>query len=371
MKKIPTPNNKAEKKLFHNVLLNVYPTNLPLDEIEFWPRNNRTIFTFERLCRQEGKESVADFSIEEITQFVADQDVHKIELLAKSIARNGVQVPLIITNNGRLLDGNRRYFACQLIKMQCKKRDKELPLAITNIPVQVIRKSDLGKDEILERKILAEANFVPELKIPWPLDAQARAVNDYYMQLRKNKDIDHAAAVLDIVGVFGISSSRAGDLLNSLALTKEFIKRGKTEDERMQLREITEAKFVYFWEFLNKAMKGRGAYEKAKELKEVKGIFFKLMAKGASNPITNVKQVEPIVQSKRSPILWEMLKSSEGAKVNLVVSMMNEKKEVRREEDKIRLFIVWLKDVKDLTLKAKASLRELIKIATKKARRAS
>jgi len=366
MKKISRSKDKVEQKLFHNVTLDVYPTTLSLDKIEFWKENNRTIFTFERLCREKGKKNISEFTIEEITQFVADQDVHKIEILAKSISRNGVQVPLIIRDDGKLLDGNRRYFACQWLKMQCEKRNESLPVALTEIPVQVILKTDIDKESNLERKILAEANFIPDLKIPWSLDAQSRAVYDYYEQLRKNKEVDHDAAVLDIVSVFGIKAQRVNKLMETLKLTKEFIERGKTEEGKMQFRGIVEGKFVYFWEFLNKSMKGRGEYKDPKELKEVKDVFFSFMAKGTDNPITNVKQVEPLVQAKRTPMLWKILKEPGRAKVNLVVSAMNEKKEVRKAEDKIRLFIEWLKDAKDLTSKAKEYLRELIKSATKK-----
>lgn len=366
MKKIATRSSKAEKKRFHNEWINVYPTYLPLKAIYFWNENNRTIFTFERLCRLKGKEKIEDIPLEDITQFVAEQDVHKIETLADSIARNGVQVPLIIRDDGKLLDGNRRYFACQWLKMTSEKRHVDPPEALSRIPVQVIRKSDLDEKETLERKILAEANFIPDLKIPWPLDAQARAVDEYYRQFKQKNKAAHEAAIIELISVFGISAQRANDLMESLALTKEFIKEGGSDDEKIRRRAIVEEKFVYFWEFRNKAMKGRGAYEDADDLDEVKKMFFQMMAKGPDNPIKNVKQVEPIVQAKRDPTAWKILKESKGQKVNLVVSVMNEKKEVRKSEDKIRLFISWLRDADDLTPKAREYLGELSELAAKK-----
>ena len=101
MATIPTPDNKAQKKLFHNERINVYPTILPLDEIHFWADNNRTLFTFDRLRRLKGKE-LNKISIEDITRFVAEQDIHKLQVLSESIGRNGVQVPLIIRDDGKL-----------------------------------------------------------------------------------------------------------------------------------------------------------------------------------------------------------------------------------------------------------------------------
>jgi hypothetical protein len=364
MPTIPTPDNKAQKKLFHNERINVYPTTLPLDHISFWKENNRTIFTFQRLCRMKGKK-LDEISIDDITEFVAEQDTHKLEVLAESISRNGVQVPLVIRNDGKLLDGNRRYFACHWLRMQATEEGTEIPESLSRIPALIIRKADLEKEETLELKILAEANFIPDLKIPWPLDAQARAVHQYYRQLRREKDRETALA--EVVSVFGIKRQRAIDLLDSLKLTKRFIAEGRKQAERIRRRAIVEEKFVYFWEFLNKAMKGRGEYKDAAELKEVRDMFFQLMAKGPDNPITNVKQVEPLVQAKRDQTAWDILKESKGLKLTVVVSIMLEKKEVRKAEDKIRLFLAWLKDVEDLTPRAKARLKELAELATKKA----
>jgi hypothetical protein len=337
---------KAQKKLFHNEWINVYPTTLPLDKIHFWKANNRTIFTFERLCRLEGKE-LDELSIEEITRFVAEQDAHKLQMLADSIGRNGVQVPLIIRDDGKLLDGNRRYFACEWLKMQHVDCGMKLPEFLSKIPVLVIRKADLK--DTLELKILAEANFIPDLKIPWPLDAQARAVEEYYRRFQASKSADHETALIEVVNVFGIKRQRAMDLMDSLELTKRFISEGGQKDEQMRRRAIVEEKYVYFWEFLNKAMKGRRAYTDPSELAEVRDIFFYLMAKGVDNPITNVKQVEPLAQARRDPTAWSILKESKGGKLTVVVSIMNEKKDVRMAEDKIRVFLAWLKDAKALS----------------------
>jgi len=364
MPTIDTPDRKAQKKLFHNERINVYPTSLSLDKIQYWPQNNRTLFTFDRLRRLKGKE-LNKLSVEDITRFVAEQDIHKLQVLADSIGRNGVQVPLIIRDDGKLLDGNRRYFACQWLKMQSIERKKPLPDSLSQIPVQVIRKADLT--DTLELKILAEANFIPDLKVAWPLDAQARAVEEYYHEFRKAKKADHEAALVEVVAVFGIPRQRAVDLLDTLELTKQFIAEGSDEDDKIRRREIVEDKFVYLWEFRNKAMKGSGALDIATELGEVRDIFFQFMAKGRDNPIKNVKQVEPLVQARRDKTAWSLLKESKGSKLSVVVSMMNEKKEVRKAEDKIRVFLAWLKDVDELTPKAKTYLSEVGKIATKKA----
>jgi len=314
------------------------------------------------------KKKLEQLTEAEITRFVAEQDIHKLQVLTDSIARNGVQVPLIICSDGRLLDGNRRYFACQWLKIQSAEKKKPISEVLQEIPVWVIKKEDLS--ETTELKILAEANFITDLQVKWPLDAQARAVDAFYRSYRKEKKADHDTALEEVVSVFGITRQRAVDLLDTLALTLEFIDEAGSDSKKVQRREIVEEKFVYFWEFRNKAQKGRGALKDPAELREVRGMFFAYMAKGNDNPIKNVKQVEPLIQARRDKTAWAMLIESKGAKLEIVVSMVNENKAGRNAEDKIRAFLAWLEDVGDgdLNARAKGFLAELAKLATKKSK---
>lgn len=363
MAAISTTGITPVKKLFNNELVDVYQTTRPLDKIHFWKDNNRTIFTFERLQKKTGK-TLKELSIDEVTTFIAEQNIHKLSALSKSIEKNGVQVPLIIRDDGKLLDGNRRFFACHWVRIQYEKQKKEIPDFLFEIPVMVIRKKDIP--HILELKILAEANFIPDLKITWPLDAQARAVDDFYKTVLKEKKLSHDDAISEVVNIFGITKSRANDLLDALELTKKFIKEGKGEKEKIVRRGIIEEKFLYFWEFRNKAMKGRSMYKDFTELEEVKNKFFQLMALGVDSPFKNFKQVEPFVQAKRDKTAWSMLKKPNGEKLPIVVSMINEKKEVRKAEDKIRLFHAWLEDVGMLSKAAKNYLSKLKVLVDKK-----
>jgi len=360
---ISTLKIEPKRKLFHNEWINVYQTTLPLEKIEFWKENNRTIFTFERLTRDTGK-ALNEISVDDVTTFIAEQPMHGLSELSKSIGRNGVQVPMIIRDDGKLLDGNRRFFACHWLKIQSEKQNKEIPLSLSEIPVLVIREEDLT--HILELKILTEANFIPDLKISWPLDAQARAVDDYYKTVLKENNLSDNDALNMVISVFSINKTRATDLLDTLELTKKFISVGGDEDERIRRRGIVEGKFVYFWEFLNKTMKGRSRYKDPLELKEVTDMFFSFMAMGANNPIKNVKQIEPLAQAKRDKSAWPMLIESGGSKLKVVVNLLNEKKEVRKAEDKIRLFYDWLEDAGELSPAAKNYLLKLKDLVEKK-----
>ena len=361
MKKIET-NGQFQEKLFHNEKIRVYPTNLPLTEINFWRDNNRTLFTFDRLERNTTKK-IEDLSIDEVTGFVAAQDIHRLDVLKNSIERNGVQVPLIIRDDGKLLDGNRRYFACHLLRKQYSDKGLDEPKILSNIPVLVIRKDDLT--DMQELKILAEANFIPDLKVAWPLDAQARAVNSYCESAVK-RGVDRDAAILEAAGVFGISRGRVVDFLDVLKFTERFIEAGTSDDEKIRRHIIVEERFVYFWEFVNKGTKGQGKISDDAKLKEVTDMFFSLISDGRESVIRNVKQIEPLIQANKYPVAWDILSKSGGQDLGLVVNMVNERKEVRRAEDKIRLFLSWLNATGSLSSLAKIALQELIVVATKK-----
>lgn len=352
-----------ESKRFHDIFVDVYKDTKSLDQISFWKENNRTIFSFEKLESKTNKK-ISELSLDEITTFIAEYKIHKIPTLAKAIKRNGVQIPLIIRDDGKLLDGNRRFFACQWLRIQSEKAKEPIPKVLLKIPVYIVLKKDLPKEK--ELKILTEENFIPDLKIPWPLDAQARAVREYVSSVIKEKEMSHEEALNEVVSTFSITKGRAQDLLNALKLSEEFIGKALNSEETLKRQEIVESKFVYFWEFLNKATKGKSGYTKPEELSDVKEMFFQLMGKGRDSPIRNVKQVEPLAQAKREPRAWAMLKESKGAQLSIVVDIINEKKERRKAVDKIRVFSEWLESENNLNDAAKKKLLVLAQLAEKK-----
>lgn len=362
MNPISIDNIKPKKKLFHDQWIDVYEKEMHIDEIVFLPENARTLFTFERLEKQLNK-NITQISLEEITQFVVNEPIHKMGALIKSIESNGVQVPLIVSSERRLLDGNRRFFACSAIKFKVLAHDGEIPEVLTRIPTFVIKEEDLKKNKN-ELRIIAEANFLPDLKVPWPIDAQARAIRNYL----ESPGRDRNQALNEIKSVLGKSKSEAIVLLESLDLADEFVDAVKDNDEEwFKRKKIVEDKFVYFWEFRNKGIKGAHGLKKAEELKEVKDVFFDFMSKGNANPIKNVKMVEPLILAKREDAFWKIIKESGIKDFGHVVHLVNEKKEEKQAEDKIRLFAAWLSSTTDLTAAAKNQLKKLAELANEKA----
>ena len=203
-----------EVKNFHNTRITVYPRKLKLEEISYWKENNRTVLQFDILSL-ELKKPLEKISTEEIVDFLATQKVMEIPRLAESINNNDVKVPLIVLENGELLDGNRRYFACYYLKLQSERNKWPRPEVLDKIPVWIILKKDIDKKKKL--KILAEANFVYPNKVDWTDDVKAKVVDEYYKECISN-GMTEEEAFADIKDVYSVGKQMARDYIDTVKL---------------------------------------------------------------------------------------------------------------------------------------------------------
>jgi len=349
--KINTKGIEPQHRLFHNVKVDVYPKEVSFEEIQFWPENSRTVLDFDILEAQK-KRAISDISLEELTDFLVDRyDLHLVEL-AESIAKNGVRVPLIIIDDGTLLDGNRRYFACSYIFHRAKRKKQAIPDVLMNIPAMIIKSKDI--DDRLKQKILAEANFVSDYKVPWTLAVKAEVINDYYKLCIRNK-LTPQQTYDEIEDVYGVSRSDIDAYVEAIELTEQFILSAQI-DRRNQFREIVQSRFVYFWEFRNKALRGRAPLDTQTELPQVKALFYKMIE---TQRFKNMKQIEPMVKAVRDSDMWSMLVESQGSKIDVVEALYKEEKAIRSAEDKIRNFLKWLQIKADPTTFTAAAFKLL------------
>src|SRR5688500_8859279 len=102
------PSPKLVEHRFHDKTMLVWEGEVALDKIAGWMGNPRT-----ELRRDQFYESYArDPTNEETCELVLgddDEQSLKIRELAANIHKNGVRVPVVLTHDRRLLDGNRRY----------------------------------------------------------------------------------------------------------------------------------------------------------------------------------------------------------------------------------------------------------------------
>lgn len=321
-------------KLFHNVWINVYPTVIHINQIFFWPENARNLLDFEMLTNELDKK-LDVIPEREIIKFLAKQPRLKLGDLKKSISQNGVRVPLIVLDDGTLLDGNRRYFACKLIQYEEEDKGRKLSKVLGEIPVDVIKSQDI--DEKKKEKILAEANFVPDYKIEWTLDVKAKIIRDFYDE-RKNEGMEEDAIYEEILDVYSVVKKDVKDYIAAFTIVDEFINCKANRIDELKRRQIIQQKFVYFWEFNNKALRGRSPLTD-EELPAVKELFFNMML---NDRFKNIKQIEPMARAIREEDSWQLLIESSGTKIDLVEAIYMENKATRSVDDKFRNFFKWL-----------------------------
>jgi hypothetical protein len=163
-----------------------------------------------------------------------------------------------------------------------------------------------------------------------------------------------------IQDVYGVKKVEVDAYLETMELTNEFIATAEAL-RRNRFRELVQAKFVYFWEFRNKALKGSRPLDEKLELPKVKKLFFEMIE---LERLKNLKQVEPMIQSLRDKDTWEMLYKSRGAKIDMVEAIIKERKAVRSAEDKVRNFLTWLQTKADPATFTKGTLKLLKRLAT-------
>jgi len=347
---------KSEKQLFHNEWLDVFPRPVSFGDIKFWPENHRTELAFDILESKEGK-PISKLTLDEITDFLVGRDELKLVRLAGSIQKNGVRVPLIVLDDGTLLDGNRRYFACSYIANEAKKHGKPEPKVLSQIPVWAIKTKDIN--ERTKQKILAEANFVEDYKVPWPLDVKAKIIDDFYKSCIKEGK-NKSEVYEEIRNVYAVEKGEVDAYIETIRLTSEFI-RTASRAAKDKFRQIVQEQFLYFWEFRNKALKGRNPLDPKKELPKVKRLFFEMMS---LQRFKNFKQVEPMVRSVRDKYTWELLSKSKGAKIDQIEAIIKEQKAIKSTEDKVRNFLRWLQTKARSSTFTKATLTLLEKLVT-------
>lgn len=167
----PKPEPNARR--FHEIEVPVWEGMVDLDKIQGWIGNPRTELHADQFQTTYGRKPNDD----EMYQLVmADNDPKeglKIRELAGSIYKNGIRVPVVLTHDGRLLDGNRRYYASMFLAREgAPKKDQK---RFTRIPAIVLPEGISGD---IEDAIITEYNFISDYRAEWPYYVKAMRVHD-------------------------------------------------------------------------------------------------------------------------------------------------------------------------------------------------
>lgn len=155
----PAPIHKTHS--FHGRPLMVWEGYADPTKVSGWVSNPRLELELKRFKNKfAGREPDQD----EILKLMLADKEFDLKKLAEDIRKNGVQMPLILSASGKLLDGNRRFFAVKHLLNITSEQDPTLQI-FKRVPVIVLDENASPDDE---HHVLVQTNFYDTLKKPWP-----------------------------------------------------------------------------------------------------------------------------------------------------------------------------------------------------------
>jgi hypothetical protein len=223
----PWQGPRLEVRYFHRKKIDVWSGYVRTRDVKGWVENVRIELFVEKWAKDHGGAVPTNDDI--LEWMIRDpQDEFKLAELGESIVKNGVRQPIVITSNGDLLDGNRRYFAALMKHREAEKKGDTATLAmVSQLPAYVLSPS-CDKDDF--ESVLVEEDFVDSCREEWPNFIKARKVYDAYKTLRED-GLTKKDAYASLTERFGISRSRLEYYLKTMNAIDEFMDYHLEEDE--------------------------------------------------------------------------------------------------------------------------------------------
>lgn len=162
---------KIRQRLFNGRKLMVWDGKVKISSIQGWVDNPRI-----QLAKKTMKEKVGDraLSQEEVFELMKNDSEVKLRQLRDDIIKNGLREPLTLSFDGKLLDGNRRFFAIKYALESIPATDPNKQ-DLETVEAHVLAENASKEDE---QNVLVEENFSASLKIEWPEYVKALMVFD-------------------------------------------------------------------------------------------------------------------------------------------------------------------------------------------------
>ncbi|MFH2068811.1 MAG: ParB/Srx family N-terminal domain-containing protein [Candidatus Omnitrophota bacterium] len=257
-------NPEADSVRFHDKKVEAYKGQVDINSICLWRENDRTSLDIEHLVAESGLKDTKGLSDKEIISSIIKKGLHKITDLAKSIKMNGVRLPLILTYEKELLDGNRRFIACKYLQSKEKGKDAKFE----TVPAYCL-KPHLSRR--LRYRIISEMNFLPDHKEQWPREVRAKYTSQLFTEYKAK--YDEQRAIEEVTFLLDVSKSDIYRFINVLQMIKEYVKfsEKKSKEAKKSAETFAREKFHFFEEFYNKDIKNR---QNPTAIKEDKKLFY-------------------------------------------------------------------------------------------------
>jgi hypothetical protein len=158
---LDNPKPQFKHRLYNGRKIIVWEGKVKVSSIQGWLDNPRIELAKKKLLYLVGGRQLTQ---DEIFDLMKNEPEAKLKDLRDDIIKNGLREPLTLSFSGKLLDGNRRFFAVRY--------------ALESIPISDPNRQDFETVEAYvlseeateedEQNVLVEENFSASLKIEWP-----------------------------------------------------------------------------------------------------------------------------------------------------------------------------------------------------------
>lgn len=295
-----------------------------------------------------------------------------VRRLARSIAQNGVQEPIVIFANGsgkgELWDGNRRFFGTFHIMKDSEYTEADRDRAKW-LPVHVVTPSGSPtEDQALRHRILTELNFVEKDHIPWPAYLKAEQIHLGYVLKTKADPTDPTLsrnAKTALATEYGLKSWRVADRwIKMYDLAMDFKEYHEEERHRdgVEVDLKIQEKFEYFDE-----MSKPGVWGALKSNPDARDEVFCWLWDDKFKSWADVRKVPQILAD---PVAYKQAQAPDADSVKRAIATViaNDPARVMEKEaanERIRQFADWMdsfkrEDYRKLDAESLTRLRDVL-----------
>lgn len=241
------PEIGIEPRKFNTKVIHGWRGKAPIDELEGWVDNPRIDIPVENWKEEHAGRDPSNEELLDIMMEVSegrragneekDEEAdtrrsrrNQLLQLAENIRLNGIRIPLVVTYDKRILDGNRRYFAnLYLYNSTDDEDEREL---YSELPVWTLPKGIKKKDE---DRILTELNSINDCYVQWPYSVVAKRI---YQDHKDGMSIDELARKYH-----DYTKTRIRNVIEASKASREFLEH---HDDDVYAREIAYEKLIWF-----------------------------------------------------------------------------------------------------------------------------
>ena len=200
---------QATTRLYNGRKIAVWQCRVDINLVSGWVDNPRIDVEKRRFQAMHGARELTQ---DEIFDIMKNTPEFKLADLRDDILKNGLREPLTLTWTGRLLDGNRRFFALKYALESLPPTDPNRQ-DLEKVPAYVLLKDAPEEDE---QNVLVEENFSASLKLEWPDYVKAQLV---VAEFRSGKGLDEK----QIARKFGWSKQKVVEALKIDEIIQSFM----------------------------------------------------------------------------------------------------------------------------------------------------